>query len=220
MEDSPDLFHRYDSWNSVFTPTPDTTHYHLRKDFVAIGPPCIMRLNTAMVFVDAQNLMHGKNEYDSDLELDLLDLKDELAGDHDLVRAYWFDSYFTKEQIQRSEKDDDRKTLSDKSNFFYMLDVNGYRVDKKPLRDRDGTFVEKGADIGLATEMIAQGFNDCYDVAIVVTGDDDFSRSIRYVQDQGKVVKVAAFEASLSSNLRKVADDCIELDAIADDLAR
>jgi uncharacterized LabA/DUF88 family protein len=101
-----------------------------------------------------------------------------------------------------------------------MLNMNGYRVDSKPLRRRDGGFVEKGADIGLATELGAQGFRDSYQEAIVVTGDADFSRSIRYVQDQGKYVIVASFESQISSDLKTTADEYEKLDEISEKIRR
>jgi len=72
----------------------------------------------------------------------------------------------------------------------------------------------------LATELIAHGFNDSYDVAVVITGDKDFLRAIRHVQDQGKVVKAAAFEHTMSGDLKRTVDDFINLDEIADKIAK
>lgn len=86
------------------------------------------------------------------------------------------------------------------------------------MRERDGGYVTKGDDIGLATELIAQGFYDSYEVAVVVTGDADFERPIRYAQDQGKVVEVATFESQIASDLKTVADRYKPLDEIAEDI--
>lgn len=160
-----------------------------------------------MVFIDGQNLFHGSKNYDPDFEVDLLKLVEELSDGRDVIRSYYFDSY----------KPDNR---GDKERFYTFLETNGFRVDAKPLRSRDGAYVEKGADVGLATEMIARGFNDSYDVAVLVTGDDDFSRAIRYVQDKGKTVDVASFSVNLSSNLKRVADAYVELDDIAGDVRK
>lgn len=160
-----------------------------------------------MVFIDGQNLFHGAKNYDPDFEVDLVKLVDVLGNGRDVIRSYYFDSY----------KPDNK---GDKERFYTFLETNGFRVDAKPLRSRDGTYVEKGADIGLATEMIARGFNDSYDVAVLVTGDDDFSRAVRYVQDQGKTVDVASFSANLSSNLKRAADTCVDLDEVADDIQK
>lgn len=87
----------------------------------------------------------------------------------------------------------------------------GYRVTSKPLRQRDGGHIEKGVDIELATELIAQGFNDSYEVAILVSGDADYTRAIRYVQDQGKVVVGSTFKANASGDLKETVDKFIDL---------
>jgi len=174
-----------------------------------------------MIFVDAQNLHHGKSAYgDADYRMDDLALRDRLAEGRDLIRSYWFDSYPTEEQIQKVNDDpDDDRTLRDKEGFFTMLRMNGFRVDAKPLRMRGDQLVEKGADISLATELVAQGFNDAYDVAVVVSGDSDFERSIRHVQNQGKVVEVASFDRTASSEIKRVADTFYEIDQFADEIA-
>lgn len=171
-----------------------------------------------MLFVDAQNLTNSASNYEPGMRVDCIELKKLLSEGYDLIRAYWFDSYPTEEQIARAEADDDLPNLSNKSGFFYKLDMNGYRVDADPLRWRDGQLMEKGADIKLATEMIAQGFNDSYEVATVVTGDADFERSIRYAQNQGKIVRIASFENSISNQFKKLADEYVSLDDIADDI--
>lgn len=160
-----------------------------------------------MIFIDGQNLFHGAKSYDEGYSVDYIELVEKLGEGRDVIRCYLFDSF------EPGKRDD-------KEGFYTFLETNGFRVNAKPLRERDGTYVEKGADIGLATEMIARGFNDSYDVAVVVTGDDDFSRAIRYVQDQGKIVEVASFQANLSSNLKRVADQCTILDEVADEISQ
>lgn len=160
-----------------------------------------------MVFVDGQNLFHGGRSYDREFEMDLVALVEELTDGRDLIRPYYFDSYRPGE---KKEKD----------GFYTFLRTNGFRVETNELRERNGRYVEKGADIGLATELIAQGFNDSYDVAVVVTGDDDFSRAVRYVQNQGKIVEVASFEANFSANLKRVADSRTVLDDITESIRK
>ena len=171
-----------------------------------------MSRTTAMVFIDGQNLFHGSRSYSEensvdDYEVGLPVLARRLTHDHDLIRSYYFDSFRPGKR-------------EDKQGFYKFLELNGFRVEANPLRERDGSYVEKGADISLATELIAHGFNDSYDVAAVVTGDDDFSRAIRYVQNQGKYVKVASFDSNFSSNLKQTADSAIVLDEVADKISR
>ena len=51
-----------------------------------------------------------------------------------------------------------------------------------------------------------------------MTGDDDFNRAIRYVEDRGKVVEVAAFESTMSEGLKRRADRYVKLDDIAEEI--
>jgi uncharacterized LabA/DUF88 family protein len=158
-----------------------------------------------MIFIDAQNLFHGGKLFDEEYKIDLVKLVDLLGSGRDLIRSYYFDSF------KPGKRDN-------KENFYTFLETNGFRVDAKPLRERGDELVEKGADIGLATEMIARGFNNSYEVAILVSGDNDFARAVRYVQDQGKTVEVASFQKALSSDLKRVADDTVVLDDISEEI--
>jgi len=161
-----------------------------------------------MVFVDAQNLVRGAKQFGGgSFDYDINSLVDELVGDREFVRGYWFDSH-------------EPGNRGDKESFYTFLETNGFRVESTEL-NRDGNrFKEKEADIRLATELIARGFVNAYDAAVVVTGDRDFVRAVRYVQDQGKVVDVAAFEEPMSDALRRAADSYTHLDDIADEISR
>ena len=163
-----------------------------------------MGRETAMLFVDAQNLVIGAKQYESDgLDYDINKLVDALTNDYDLIRGYWFDSH---EPGKRDEKDD----------FYAFLQTNGFRVESTVLSSDEGKFKEKEADIRLATELIAHGYNGSYDRAILVTGDRDFRSAIRHVQDQGKTVTVAAFREPMAEQLRRTADRYVYLDDLAD----
>lgn len=160
-----------------------------------------------MIFVDAQNLIHGAEDYyEQKKQLDPVKLADVLAEDYDLIRPYWFDSHPDGNYPQ---------------SFYHFLRMEGgYRVTSKPLRQRGERKIEKGVDIDMATEIIAQGFNDSYETAIVVTGDADFKRAIRYVQDQGKRVIGAAFSSSASGELKGTVDDFVDLKDYAAQIRR
>lgn len=161
----------------------------------------------AMVFVDAQNVIHAaEDHYGEPYQLDAVKLVDFLTEDFNLIRPYWFASHHEDKRPR---------------DFYHLLRMEGgYRVTSKPLRERDGGYIEKGVDIELATELIAQGFNDSYEVAIVVTGDGDYTRAIRYVQDQGKIVVGATFEANASTDLKGTVDEFVDLTEHADEIRR
>jgi uncharacterized LabA/DUF88 family protein len=151
-----------------------------------------------MIFVDAQNVTHAAQDfYGQPKQLDPVKLVEFLSEDYNLIRPYWFDSHPQDSYPQ---------------GFYHFLRMEGgYRVTSKPLRQRDGGHIEKGVDIELATELIAQGFNDSYEVAILVSGDADYTRAIQYVQDQGKRVVGTNFEQNASGDLKGTVDNFIDL---------
>lgn len=168
----------------------------------------------AMMFVDAQNLVHGAQNYAekrgiSEYRIDALALRDVLSEDYDLVRPYWFDSFKPRGQ-----------SGSDKKKFFHMLGTEGFTVIDKPLMERGEKWMEKGLDITLATELLYHGFSEHYDVAIVVTGDSDFLSAVKKVAEEGRRIVVAGFENSTAAALKRAADRYVVLDDIAERIRR
>lgn len=161
----------------------------------------------AMMFVDAQNLIHAaEDHYGKPKEMDFVKLVGHFAEDYDMIRPYWFDSHHP-----------DRRPVD----FYNLLRMEGgYRVTSKPTRERGNSRREKGVDIQLATELIAQGFNDSYEVAILVSGDADYLRAIKYVQDQGKRVVGVQFNSNTAGDLKGSVDEHIDLSEHAEELRR
>lgn len=155
-----------------------------------------------IIFIDGQNLFHAARDQGEDgVEIGMKNLVEELKGDDELVRSYWFDSH--REDMNEG-----------KERFFTFLKTNGFRVESLPLREYDDGLEEKGSDINLVSEMLHLGYIDAYDRAVLVSGDEDFVPAIKRVQDQGKIVDVASFDEQLSYELKKSADDTVILDDI------
>jgi uncharacterized LabA/DUF88 family protein len=168
----------------------------------------------AMMFVDQENLRNGANEYDSDYEYDFVKLRDVLLEDYRTIRSYWFASWHPD-------------TDGSKPQGYYMaLEMSEYRVYESPRVPRESTcdecgtenetYVEKGIDIQIATELIAQAYEDGYDTAILVSGDSDYRRAIEHVQDLGKRVVAAGWGSSSSEKIKRQSDKFIRLEDIAD----
>lgn len=56
------------------------------------------------------------------------------------------------------------------------------------------TTEEKGTDINLATHMLAKGFQNAYDIAILVSGDTDYIKVVETLHNIGKTVVIAHFK--------------------------
>lgn len=109
------------------------------------------------------------------------------------IRKYWFSSYVGGDEIQTKLRN--------------ALRNNGLepRLFKK---DRDKS--EKGVDIALTKEMLVNAFNQNFDVALLIAGDEDYVELVNEVKRYGPVVNGAFLERGLSDNLR-YALDCFQL---------
>jgi uncharacterized LabA/DUF88 family protein/cold shock CspA family protein len=87
---------------------------------------------------------------------------------------------------------------------------NGFHLTLKPVmryRNEDGEEVTKAnADLDLAVDALLQ--SDNLDYVLLGTGDGDFVRLVRALQNRGKRVDVLAF-ANISSELKDEADNFV-----------
>ena len=74
------------------------------------------------------------------------------------------------------------------------------------------TTEEKETDINIATHMLAKGFQNAYDIAILVSGDTDYVQVIRTLHDLGKIVVIAHFPEQNISKYQGMYDDEVILD--------
>ena len=156
------------------------------------------------IFIDGSNLFYACKIFSKEYEVNMLKLKDFLAGDRELLRAYFYGSFNPQkpEQIK----------------FHHFLQENGFTVRITPLRRRGDKLVEKGADVRLVTDMLALGLRGAFDTAVLVSGDSDFIDAIEEIKRAGIRVEIAMFEKAIGSELRRRADKFISLDRVADEI--
>lgn len=70
---------------------------------------------------------------------------------------------------------------------------------------------QKGVDVLLAVRMLSGAHHRIFDVAILVSGDEDFAPVVEEVQRHGVMVTVVAGRHNLASRLRIAADRVVEL---------
>lgn len=71
---------------------------------------------------------------------------------------------------------------------------------------------EKGTDINMGAHLIAKGFLNAYDTAVIVSGDSDYIPVLNILNTIGKVTVVVGVQGQNMSKLRMSADDMILLD--------
>ena len=161
------------------------------------------RHNKVMLFIDLRNVTASVKiiEKSAPFMLDFYNLAVQLVGSRELVAAYVFDS---------------RKPLGEDDNsarFHDMLRYLGFRVIARESFDKVKK-EQKEVDVAMACEMVVHALRGSYDIAIVVSGDQDFVPAIQHVQAAGKRVEVAAFGISVGKALMKSADRFHDLDKI------
>lgn len=105
--------------------------------------------------------------------------------------------------------------------FLSMLAHSGYAIvtkDMKTIFAADGTpFQKANVDVEIAVDMV--GRTDAYDTAVLVSGDGDFERALRFVRDRGKDVFVVSTQRRLAQELFwLVGRNFIELGDMRDEL--
>jgi len=92
----------------------------------------------------------------------------------------------------------------------------------KPLKE----VTNKGVDVALATDLLVYGMSDppisSYDVAILVTGDNDFIPVIEKLKDRRPQVKIeiAQFSSAVGFDLKRIADRFYPLETCADKIGK
>ena len=89
--------------------------------------------------------------------------------------------------------------------------LNDTEVRCGTIRGRPGRQRQKGVDVLLAVDMLVGAHNRIFDVAVLVSGDEDFIPVVNEVKRGGVSVVVGGVLASTSVELRRVADRFIDL---------
>ncbi len=160
------------------------------------------------VFLDVQNLYYSardafnrKVNFESVLELAI--------RDRILVRAI---AYLIKLQGV------------DQKSFINTLKHIGYQVREKEPKifkriDDEGnlwTSIKADWDMGIAMDAISLA--DKIDVAVLASGDGDFSDLVRYLHTKGVKVEIAAFKQTAAKELMQVADEFIDLTSYGEEV--
>lgn len=87
--------------------------------------------------------------------------------------------------------------------------IHGVALDIK--NDSTYTTEEKETDINLATHMVAKGFQNAYDIAILVSGDTDYVKVIETLHSIGKIAVIAHFQHQNIAKYENVMDSHIVL---------
>ena len=85
---------------------------------------------------------------------------------------------------------------------------------RKHKKDGKIFFDVKGDDVHLAVDLVSGAYENHYDIAIILSGDEDFVPAIQKAQKLGKKIINAFFKSSSSNYLKHICDRSICMDKI------
>lgn len=94
---------------------------------------------------------------------------------------------------------------------YENLNIMKNRIDLDINNPQTYRTVEKETDINLATHMVAKGFQNAYDIAILVSGDTDYIKTVETLHNNGKIVVIAHFKHQNVSKYDGICDADIVL---------
>lgn len=167
-------------------------------------------MHKVMVFIDYQNFnINLKKYYENNKEdfkgINYLKLgkaiNEIIPFDCEVIKTYLFAYKPCDELMELESYKKYYKWLTESMRKVPYLEVIEGRQDihrikgvKFDINDPNTyTTEEKETDINLATHMVAKGFQNAYDIAILVSGDTDYVNVIKTLHDLGKIIIIAHF---------------------------
>lgn len=159
----------------------------------------------AMVFVDAMNFYESLGALQINTNVDYYKFACKLAEPHRrMIRCHLYTGAYDQNREPAKYAGQVRYFNRVHTMPFVMLKT-------RPLVLRGGTYIQKGVDTLLATDMVAMAFLNHYDIAFLVSGDGDLAPAVDAVKAAGKQIIVAAFSRSRSAAVGNAADHEIVL---------
>lgn len=161
------------------------------------------------IFIDGPNLYGGARDLTGDGRLDIPAFVQWVASGRSIEEAVFWTAQL-KQSVDATKYAGQQRFFADIANR-----IPNARVGRAHLVRRQGRWVEKGVDVGVALDLVAGAFEDRWDVGIAVTGDGDLARVGPLLRDLGKRFEVVCCKGSLSGLLAAQADQVTTLDAAA-----
>ena len=157
------------------------------------------------IFIDGSNLYHSLKNNFKRYDLNFAEFARKLCGQRRLIRTYYYNVLQDPSQKIEGHRE--------QSDFLDTLRKTPYlELRLGTTKMSQGVQVEKGIDVMIATDLLYFAANNMYDIAVLVSGDSDFSYTLQVVKNMGKHIEVAYFENAVSKDLLSVADHLHSLD--------
>lgn len=168
-------------------------------------------MHKAMVFIDYQNFNIAlKNHYTKrNTQLPSIDysligsvINSYIPLNSEVIKTYVFAYKPSDELLQLEYYQKYYNWINNTLKKIPYLEVIEGRQEIRTIKDKtfdindSSTYTteEKETDINLATHMVSKGFQNAYDIAILVSGDTDYVNVIKTLHNLGKIIVIAHFQ--------------------------
>ena len=172
------------------------------------------KIQRVAIFIDGNNFYHGvKRILRFNERVDYQKLIEVLLEKRSLITSFYY--------VASLDKEADYKKYEKHQNFLKELEkVPNLKIvlcEFKKIKKEEGGFlyIVKGDDVQLSHDILLGAFDDLYDTAIIVSGDEDFLPLIRTLRERFKKrVENAFFRHSSSYKLRRACNFSFRLNKL------
>ena len=166
-------------------------------------------------FIDGNNLYYSL-KYLGIEKIDFQKLLKLLAKNNFLISTYYYNAPLDISINQKKYWEQQKffNELGKIPNFNIVL----CKLRKHKRKSGNYVFDVKGEDVHLVVDLVSGAYENLYDIAIIVSGDEDFVPAIKKAQKLGKRIVNAYFKSSSSASLKKTCDDFIYMNELVKEL--
>lgn len=177
-------------------------HQTLGRDSIFTPEQVLENRGRVAIFIDGSNLFYAALQLG--IEIDYSRLLGRLTAGSRLFRAFFYTGVDRTNEKQQG--------------FLLWMRRNGYRVIAKDLVQLPDGSKKANLDVEIAVDMMA--LVDCYDTAVLVSGDGDLAYAVDAASFKGVRVEVVSLRSMTSDSLINVSDRYSDLDSIKDDICK
>jgi uncharacterized LabA/DUF88 family protein len=177
-------------------------HQILGQDSVFTPEQVLENRGRVAIFIDGSNLFYAALQLG--IEIDYTKLLCRLTAGSRLFRAFFYTGVDRTNEKQQG--------------FLLWMRRNGYRVIAKDLVQLPDGSKKANLDVEMAVDMMA--LVDCYDTAVLVSGDGDLAYAVNAASYKGVRVEVVSLRSMTSDSLINVSDRYSDLDSVKDDICK
>ena len=167
------------------------------------------------IFIDGSNFYHSTAKKGKKVKFEKL--INELTRNRELINVFYY-------VAPLDYKTNPKKYWSHQRFLDRLRNISKFKVVlctlKKVENNRKIEFIVKGDDIHLANDFLEGAYENLYDTAIIVSGDEDFVPIIKTAQKLKKKIGNAYFKSSSSQALRKICNFSVPLDKMISNIIK